>query len=417
VEVKSSIAAVHEQFSRGDTTPRQLAEQALQRIHDTEPHLNAWATVDESAVMEQADRLTHSGLAGPLHGIPIGVKDIMHVAGLPTRCGVPFSDPANQTEDAPCVQALRAAGAVILGKTATTPFAFLDPPATTNPWNTQCTPGGSSSGSAAAVASGACLAALGSQTGGSLTRPASYCGVCAFKPAHGAIPTAGVFPLAPSLDHIGAIARTVADLRVVCSVLMPMLTLSTPQHMPAVHWLGGEFSATELELEQGCLAALRTRLNQRVLPLQWPALFEQITKTHGCILAYEAAQVHTALWQQHASSYPPRIAELVTTGMAIAAEEYDAAVAERTHLQERVLRLWPKESILATAATKDTAPDRTTTGSPALNAPWSLLGFPTLSVPCGLAANGLPYAVQFCAKPGDEAALFTVARHFEQPVL
>ena len=204
-------------------TPRELVDACLKRIERVEPDVRAWVSVDAEGARRRADELTELAargeILGPLHGIPIGIKDIIDVAGWPTRAGSPLRDGHLAREDAAVVARLRNAGAIILGKTVTTEFAWIDPPPTRNPWDATRTPGGSSSGSAAAVASGMCVAAIGSQTGGSIIRPASYCGVCGLKPTFGVVSRVGVLPLSISLDHVGPIARCVDDLAVVFGVI------------------------------------------------------------------------------------------------------------------------------------------------------------------------------------------------------
>src|SRR5947209_1667346 len=208
---------------RGELSPVELLEQCLARIDLLEEKVRAWVVVDRDGAREQAERLTRELKGGqdrgPLHGIPIGIKDIIDVFDLPTGCGSKLWANSYARKDATCVQRLRQAGAVILGKTVTTAYASFDPPVTRNPWDLTKTPGGSSSGSAAAVACGMCLAALATQTGGSTTRPASYCGVCSLKPSWGRVSVDGVLPLAPSMDHVGAMANCVRDLAIFYTVL------------------------------------------------------------------------------------------------------------------------------------------------------------------------------------------------------
>ncbi len=185
--------------------------------------MQAWVVVDADGARRQAQEL---GAAirdrrplGPLAGVTIGVKDIIDVQGLPTRAGSTLTSDLPATANAPVVARLRQAGAIILGKTVTTEFACFDPPATRNPWNLECTPGGSSSGSAVAVATGMCVAALGTQTGGSIVRPAAYCGVCGIKPTFGTVSRTGVVPVSEHLDHVGCLAASIADLRTVWLVI------------------------------------------------------------------------------------------------------------------------------------------------------------------------------------------------------
>src|SRR5438874_5173386 len=211
-----TIGDAAKRIRSGELTPSSLLELCLARIDRYEPKVRAWVYLDRERARREAEHLTKElkdGLdRGPLHGVPVGVKDIIDVYDMPTGCGSKLWANSYARRDATVVERLRQAGAIILGKTVTTPYAFLDPPPTRNPWNLDRTPGGSSSGSAAAVACGMCLAALGTQTGGSVTRPASYCGVYSLKPSYTVLSTEGVLPLAPSLDHVGVMANCVRDL-------------------------------------------------------------------------------------------------------------------------------------------------------------------------------------------------------------
>src|SRR5262245_19352757 len=211
-----SILDAATQMHERQLTTRQLVDRCLARIEEREDQLHAWVLVDAGGARAAADKLgeelARGVCRGPLHGIPIGVKDIIDVEGWPTRAGSPLREGHIARQDATVVARLRAAGAVLLGKTVTTEFACFDPPPTVNPWNHACTPGGSSSGSAAALATQMCLGALGSQTGGSITRPAAYCGVAGCKPTFGRVSRAGVVPISHHLDHVGPMGRRVSDL-------------------------------------------------------------------------------------------------------------------------------------------------------------------------------------------------------------
>src|SRR5215831_13332962 len=211
-----TIQAAAEQIRAGTLTSLDLLDACLANIDRYEDQVHAWVFVDRKGAREEATRLTEEAkrgsVRGALHGIPIGIKDIFDVANWPTAAGSKLWANSIAREDATIVARLRRAGTVFLGKTVTTQYASFDPPVTRNPWNLDRTPGGSSSGSAAALACGMCLGALGSQTGGSITRPASYCGVAGFKPTFGRISTHGVVPLASSMDHPGPMARCVFDL-------------------------------------------------------------------------------------------------------------------------------------------------------------------------------------------------------------
>src|SRR5439155_8210532 len=218
-----TIHQAAEQIRQGRLLPSELLDECLSQIDRYEPKVRAWVFVDRENARAQCDALTqelkHGQYRGPLHGIPLGIKDIFDVFDWPTAAGSQLWKQSIARRDATVVARLRQAGAVFLGKTVTTQYASFDPSPTRNPWNPARTPGGSSSGSAAAVACGMCLGALGSQTGGSITRPASYCGVAGLKPTFGRVSCDGVVPLAPSMDHVGPIAGCIRDLAILLQVI------------------------------------------------------------------------------------------------------------------------------------------------------------------------------------------------------
>ncbi len=213
---EQTIAGVGRALRQRQTSCVQILEGCLAQVDEWESKVHAWVILDRDKALEEAreldDELKAGNDRGPLHGIPIGIKDIIDVAGLPTACGSKRWSYGISCRDADVITHLLEAGALIMGKTVTTPYAWIDPPITRNPWNLERTPGGSSSGSAAAVACGMCLGAIGSQTGGSITRPASFCGIAGMKPEKRLL-NHGVKPLASSFDQVGAMARTVDDLR------------------------------------------------------------------------------------------------------------------------------------------------------------------------------------------------------------
>src|SRR4030043_95535 len=224
---------------RRKLSPVKLLESLLQRIDSLEPSLQAWVTIDRQSILQEAHRrqneIARGGIRGPLHGIPIGVKDIYYTAGVKTTGGSKIMADFIPDHDATAVERLKKAGAIILGKTATTEFAFADPAPTRNPWNLKHTPGGSSSGSAAAVSALMCPAALGSQTGGSVLRPAAYCGVVGLKPTYGRISRYGVFPLGWTLDHVGVLTRSVKDAAILLGILAgydPKDRTTSPEPVP-----------------------------------------------------------------------------------------------------------------------------------------------------------------------------------------
>jgi aspartyl-tRNA(Asn)/glutamyl-tRNA(Gln) amidotransferase subunit A len=406
-----TIAGIGRALREGRATCVAVLEECLRQVEFWEPRVHAWVLVDRAGALKQAHEfdaeLKAGNDRGPLHGIPIGIKDLIDVQGLPTACGTKRWAHRVADSDAEVVKRLRAAGAVILGKTVTTPYAWIDPPVTRNPWNLERTSGGSSSGSAAAAACGACYGAIGSQTGGSITRPASFCGVCGMKPTYGALATQGIAPLARSLDHVGPIARTVEDLR---SMYRAMYDESVV-HDKEQSTLGPSRKPIRLGRLRGYFdrlagPAMRSAFDQaigvlassgaEIIELEDPINFEQVVRDHRRVMAAEAAAYHSDSLSKHPDDYPPRIRELLLEGRGLTAIQYlqaadpmgQAGAACRTSLARLSLHA------LITPATIGTAPDPSATGDPAFNSPWSYTHLPTVSFPIGLAADGLPLAVQ-----------------------
>lgn len=426
----ATLAGTLDALRSGRTSCREVLERCLDRIDDREREVRAWAFLDREGARAQADQLDADYKAGrslgPLGGIPIGVKDIINVAGLPIEYGVPgyedllcanLSEPeANELRgctipehDAPIVADLRRRGAIILGKAVTTPYAWIDPPPTRNPWNLDHTPGGSSSGPAAAVACGMCLGALGSQTGGSITRPASYCGVAGFKPTYGSWSTEGVFPLAQSLDHPGPIARTVADLALLANIRPT--TSEKPLTIGRLrHWFDDRTEPAMLDAMEHVTAALEAD-GLRVVRLTMPRDFPEIAANHFTILSAEAAVIHRGSLAHHPACYPPRIRKLIEDGKHVTHVDYLAA----RDFQGLVRGLFEghlgEVDALLTPAALGPAPGPETTGDPAFNSPWSFLGLPTITHPISLSPDGLPLGLQLIGRAGPEgeAALFGVA--------
>lgn len=389
----------------GELTPSELLEQCLRRVDIYEHAVKAWVYLDRERARQEAakftDEIKKGHFRGPLHGIPIGIKDIIDVFDMPTGCGSKLWANSYARRDATCVSRLRDAGAVIMGKTVTTPYAYLDPPVTRNPWNLERTPGGSSSGSAAAVACAMCLGALGTQTGGSLTRPASYCGVCSFKPKYGVLSLDGVLPLSPTLDHLGMIARCVRDL----AVLFETLAGPTPTCIKACdmltnesdfYHLTGYFDQADEALLDLYWKALRKFGKDRVKELTLPSGFSEVPAAQHTEMAAGAFEFHADRLERHLDEYPPRIHELVKTGQTQTADLAEANTL-RSSIRIRFMKWLDDVSFFVTPATMDFAPTPETTGRAAFNSPWSFLEFPTISVPAGFSLDGLPFAVQFIA--------------------
>jgi Asp-tRNA(Asn)/Glu-tRNA(Gln) amidotransferase A subunit family amidase len=415
------------------TTPVDLLEQCLTRIDRFEERLRAWVFVDREGARAQAVRLTQElkqGIdRGPLHGIPIGIKDLFDVFDWPTAAGSKRWANSYARQDCPAVVRLRQAGAVLIGKTVTVAYAAFDPPVTTNPWNPDRTPGGSSSGSAAAVACGMCLGALGSQTGGSITRPASYCGVCGLKPTYGRISLEGVVPFAPSLDHAGVIAGSVRDLALLLEPVAWTGDGSGPCEFgvrrtgPMRKSLGlpGGFFDNRAE---PVMAAAFGRLVETLRGKGWriesmplPPAVADIPHTHRQIMSAEAFAFHGERWRRYPDDYPPKLTELLREGSTISAADLLSAQCHYQALREEIDKHFPDaiEAYLA-PATQEPAPDRSTTGPNLFQAPWSYMGLPTVSLPFAWTDDGLPLCVQVAGSHWAELRLLDLACALEADI-
>jgi len=420
-----AIKQAADEIRHGRLRPIELLERCLDRIDRFDSEVRAWVAVDEAGARRDAEQMTREAAEGrwrgPLHGIPIGVKDIIDVGGMPTRAGSPLREHHIAPADAPVVAALRRAGAVIIGKTVTVEFACFDPSPTRNPWNLEHTPGGSSSGSAAAVAMGMCPAALGTQTGGSLVRPAGYCGVATFKPSLGRLSTAGIVPVSPHLDQPGPMARTVDDLMGLFG-LLDGSPAAVPPDSPRPFRLGVVepfFMEQADEAVRQVVSAAADRLRQgnarigRVTDL--PAGFEEILPMHWRIMAVDAAAYHRDAFLANRAAYGPMITTLLDDGLATAAVDYSQSLAHQREMQGRVLDWFGEYDALIVPSTDTTAPPTlTTTGPRTFQAPWSYCGLPVAGIPCGVAADGLPVGLQIVGRYNDDWGVLSVARWCEQ---
>ena len=376
-------------------------EEALARIAKGDAELQAWAHVDRAA--------RTSGGAGPLAGMPFGVKDIIAVHGMPTRFGLDSYEEMPAV-DAWCVAAVRAFGGVPVGKTRTTALAFLDPAPTRNPHHPDQTPGGSSSGSAAAVAAGHVPFAFGTQTIGSVTRPAAYCGIVGYKPTYGTIPCNGVNPLAPSLDHVGILAESAEIAARVADVFIGVYgaTIERPHIGFAPTLFAERFAARVVDALEAC-AARFAAAGATIERLELPEAVREAATRAPVILEFEA---HAALAPMLAHDPPPKVAEMIRRGGSIGIDAYHDVLAwrneSRRHIEDIVGRY---DAVLVPVA--DAAPSRETTGDAIPSSPWTFWGFPALSFPTGLKTDGLPIGAMLVAPPGSDARLLAVARWIE----
>jgi aspartyl-tRNA(Asn)/glutamyl-tRNA(Gln) amidotransferase subunit A len=419
--VALGLRAAADAVRSGAVSSLELTEACLARIRALDGAIRAWAHVDEDGALAAArERLAEARagrLRGPLHGVPVGVKDIVDVAGMPTTGGAkPFAH-TRPNVDAPAVARLRAAGAIILGKTVTTEFAYRDPAPTRNPWNQAHTPGGSSAGSAAALAARMAPLALGSQTVGSVLRPAAYCGVVGFKGTHGLTPVAGVIPLAWSLDHVGVLTRSVADAALAMSVLagraLEPQTVSAPRIALAPELL--ERASPEAAAHVQAVADALVRAGATVSKVELPASFRGIHAAGLTVLEVEAATYHAPAFARHADDYSREMRSLIETGLRHTATAYVNANRARLAFRDDVIPLLDAHDALLSPTAPGPAPAGLgSTGDGSFCAPWSNAGVPAITLPSGIAASGLPHAIQLVQTAGAEARLFGAAAWCEK---
>ena len=382
-----------------EVSSQELVRDCLDRIEEREPELRAWVHLDPDHALAQARARDDEAPKGPLHGLPVGVKDVIDTADMPTAYGSPIYAGRRPARDAACVAWLREQGAVILGKTVTTEFATYRPPVTVNPHDPERTPGGSSSGSAAAVADGMVPLAYGTQTAGSVVRPASYCGVAGFKPRHGWHPTDGIKPLSARLDTLGTLGRTVGD-----AALLAGFDVADGE--PRIAWCPTPWGEPVEEVEQ---AAQRLGLAE----LELPAHFAGLADAQETLMAYDVARSLEPEWEQHRDQLSEPMREYLERAHTIRREaaEDGAVLADgcRALLPEVLAK---HDAVLVPAATGE-APLRSggTTGDPLFCRAWTLLGVPVISVPGMTGPAGLPVGVQLVGL--DEGALLSAAAWVE----
>jgi Asp-tRNA(Asn)/Glu-tRNA(Gln) amidotransferase A subunit family amidase len=401
-----SLRELAGELAAGSTTPTDALARSRARIAETEPALLAWV------VQDPAPDLT----TGPLGGVPLGVKDIIDVAGFPTRCGTPLrADAAPAETDAPIVTAWRRAGAVPVGKTVTTEFAYFSPGPTRNPAAPDRTPGGSSSGSAAAVAAGHVPLALGTQTAGSVTRPASFCGVASLVLTHGRFPMAGVSGLSPSLDSHGFYAAGVSDVALAWSALTgapdPALAADRPPRL--LVWAAESHAGPEMA---DALAGARRRLAEAGAVVDdfpdEPAV--RAIAAQPVVMAYEAARERAAELAM-VSRISEQLALLLQTGAATSAEDYEAARRTVAEAGARVAELLTSYDAVLAPATPGPAPEGlASTGDPVLSRAWQAFGLPAVTVPGRRGAAGLPLGLQLIGRAQEETALLTTGCWVEE---
>lgn len=414
-----SATRIREQLAGRSTSARAVLEQSLDVVAAREPTVHAWKVLGDASARRWADALDEDldrRDGGLLAGIPVAVKDLMDTADMPTGYGSAIYAGHQPTRDASCVTRLRETGATILGKTVTTEFAYFAPGETTNPWDASRTPGGSSSGSAAAVASGMVPLALGSQTAGSLIRPASYCGVFALKPTHGVFDLRGVKGLSPSLDTLGWLARTADDLELMrCALLgdayapLDRLRASTCRigFLRTHEWSNAQpdgraaFDEAIRRLQAGGMQLIEKRL---------PDEQATLADDQKQVMAYEAVRELAFEWQHHAAALSRPLRELLEKGQAVTEAEYLASQS-RAATGRRVARelMADVDALLVPAAPGEAPQGLDATGDPVFSRVWTLLGLPCVNVPGLRGPHGMPIGVQLVGHQHQERALLALA--------
>jgi Asp-tRNA(Asn)/Glu-tRNA(Gln) amidotransferase A subunit family amidase len=403
-------------IASGHTTCEAVTRACLDQIAEREPEVQAWQYLDPEQAIAQARALDRGGVRGPLYGVPFAVKDIIDTCDMPTEYGSPIFQGHRPRRDAACVALSRKAGAVLMGKAVTTEFANVHPGKTRNPLDPARTPGGSSSGSAAAVAASMVPLAIGTQTTGSTTRPASYCGIVGYRPTWGALRTAGVMEASGSLDTLGILARSIEDVALYRDVLLgvapqPVPETSAPRvgfcRTPA--WPRLE-PATQALLEgaAGRLARAGARLEEIKLPPE----FEALEEAHRWISGFEMARNLTWEIERHWDEISEAFRNgRLKDGLACSYEQYVYMLERVRHCRERIMPLFERFDVLLAAAAAGEAP----VGSHPVPHPWvymvwTTLHVPSITLPVFTGPHGLPIGAQLIAKPHEDRRMFACAR-------
>ena len=432
-----SVAEAANLVRSGELSPVELAQSLLDRIDALEPSLKAWVYLDRAAVLADAEarerEMAGGDNSGALQGIPIGVKDIYYTAGIPTTaCSRVYADFVPEYDAAP-VALLKGAGAIMLGKTVTTEFACMDPSPTVNPWNAAHTPGGSSSGSAVAVAARMCPAALGSQTVGSVLRPASYNGVVGFKPSFGRVSRYGVIPVSWSLDTMGWMTRTVEDAALLLQAMAgpddndPVApdtmvpdyaaSLANPSapRIGVIRQFFYEHADEETRRHTDGIVERLAESGADVEELPLPSSMDTAIADQQIIMAVEGSSFHEPMYRQQAMDYQPGIRGMIQRGLDTDAVTYSRAMERRRQFITDTHKLAQRVDILLTPSTPTPSlPDLSNTGNTMFQGPWTSCGLPAITVPSGLAASGLPFGIQLVGSYFGEAGLLAAARWCEE---
>jgi len=418
-----SAARLARLIASGEASPESVTRSFLDAIHERGREVQAFAWFDADRAVAAARELHLVSRRGPLHGLPVAVKDVIDTADIPTAYGSAIYLNHRPLVDAACVALLQDAGAYVLGKTVTAEFANFTPGETRNPRNLQHTPGGSSSGSAAAVAAHFAPLALGTQTAGSVIRPAAFCGVAGYKPSPRTIPRAGVKPNSDTLDEVGVFANYAEDLALAASVLAgkPAWRELPEQGLAgAAPVIGAVATSRSHAAAPSMLAALDEslrRLSQRGArraDVTWPRIFDGLFDAHRTVQLFETARALGPEYAYRRAQLSQRLVELIEQGRAIPTHEYVAALQLARACRAALASLFgAAEIVLAPSAPGEAPSGLSSTGDPVFNRPWQLMGCPVVTLPFGRGEAGLPLGLSLVARPGDDARLLAAAAWIE----
>ncbi len=403
------LAATAKALRSGDLDLRDYINNLCDNIEARDPQIQAFTPEKNrrERLLREADvlisRYPEPSTRPPLYGIPVGVKDIFRVHGFLTRAGSALPPELFEGKEAACVAALKKAGAVIAGKTVTTEFAYFEPGPTRNPHNLKHTPGGSSSGSAAGVACGFFPLAFGTQTIGSVVRPAAFCGIIGFKPSFNRIPTDGLIVFSKSADHVGIFTQDMDGIHLACSLLIDDWDSAYSQNMPVLGIPEGNYLAQAAK--EGLLAFEKqvNTLENAGYTIQRISMFEHIdaiNESHRLMTAAEAAQEHAEWFAAYHDLYRPRTAEIILKGRQVSLEDLDRAQRARRELRKYIADRQEPSGIdiwISPAAAGEAPEGLQTTGDPMMNLPWTNAGLPAITIPAGVSKNNLPLGLQCVA--------------------
>ncbi|UCH47520.1 MAG: amidase [Betaproteobacteria bacterium] len=412
----------------GKLKPSTYLQSLLARIDSLEQTVKAWQWLDRERAMELArtadSAATPWKAAHPLHGVPVGVKDNFYTAGIPTEMGCRLYAGYVPEETAEVVVRVERAGALMLGKTVTTEAAFMVAAKTTNPWNARHTPGGSSSGSAAAVAAGFVPAAIGTQTNGSVVRPAAFCGIVGYKPSQGMLSTRGIMPFSPSLDQPGVFARSVADAALLAWSLTARRSSIAPEapmlkgapRLAAVRSPVWHLAQPEQRAQFDADVARLRKAGAMIDIIEIPGEFDLAHKVHRTIMLFEGARVSHKVRAQYRESFSDYLNVALDEGEAIADTDYRDALKLRTQLQHSLAAFLDRgySAIITPPAAGEAPASLEVTGDPSFCSIWTLMGMPAITIPTGKGPNGMPLGLQLVGAVEEENYLLSTAAWCER---